>query len=113
MKIALICNSLLLSESLKIFLKPYITNIKSAHFIISDQKLDINKPVFLISNDSDAHLKKPFVMSSLISALENFYKENLILERHSYEDDKALQYEIEVLVRDFTDKLYKLIKEKQ
>jgi len=113
MKIALICNSLLLSESLKIFLRPYLVSLKTAHFIISDQKLDINKPVFIISNDKDAHLKKPFVMSSLMSALDSFYKENLIMDRYEYQDDKVLQYEIEVIVREFTSKLYTLIKEKK
>jgi hypothetical protein len=112
MKIALVCNSLLLSESLKIFLKPYLTNIKSAHFIISDQKLDINKPVFIISNEDGSNMKKPFVMSTLMTSLENFYRENLIMEKYDYENDKALQYEIELLVKDFTNKLYKLIKEK-
>lgn len=112
MKIALVCNSVLLNEALKIFLKPYLTNLKDANIVVSDQKLDIDKPVFIINNTKHAHLQKPFSMSHLIIAIENFYKENKVMDKYSFEDDKVLQYELEVLVKDFTDKLYKLIKER-
>jgi hypothetical protein len=112
MKIALVCNSVLLNESLKIFLKPYLTNLKDANIVISDQKLDIDKPVFIINNKSEAHLQKPFSMSNLLLSLEHFYKDNKVMDKYSFEDDKQLKYDIEVLVKDFTDNLYKLIKER-
>jgi hypothetical protein len=110
MKIALVCNSVLLNEALKIFLKPYLTSLKDANIIISDQKLDIDKPVFIINNKPEAHLQKPFSMSHLLLSVESFYKDNRVVDRYSFQDDKQLQYELEVLVKDFTDKLYHLIK---
>jgi hypothetical protein len=77
MKIALICQSLLLSKSLEIFLKNRITSYKKCDFVVCDQLLDVDKPQFLLSNH-DGNLTLPFSESSLIIELEKFYNSEVL-----------------------------------
>lgn len=72
MKIFTQCECLLLSESLRLFLDSFYTSKKDCDFIISDKKIDSDKPVFVIDEKSP-HLKIPFTKESLISTLEEFY----------------------------------------
>ena len=71
MKIAIACKSILLEKALKIFLRPYLVPVKYCEFVVSDSKIKIDKPIFLIGNDS-AHLPLPFSKTSLLLALEEF-----------------------------------------
>jgi len=72
MKIALVCQSLLLSKSLKSFLKENIVVYKQCDFVISDKKIELDKPIFYISHTQGAHLQIPFSKASLYLALEAF-----------------------------------------
>ncbi|CAM2741342.1 ornithine carbamoyltransferase (OTCase) [Campylobacter hyointestinalis] len=72
MKIFTQCECLLLSESLRLFLDSFYTSKKDCDFIISDKKIDSDKPVFVIDEKSP-YLKIPFTKESLISTLEEFY----------------------------------------
>jgi len=72
MKIALVCQSLLLSRSLKSFLKESIVSYKQCDFVISDKKIELDKPIFFISHDTSGHLHIPFSKASLYLALEDF-----------------------------------------
>ena len=72
MKISFECDCILLGESLRIFLRDFISPRKDCDFIVADKKIEAKKPVFVIAEHSP-HLKIPFSKEALISALEEFY----------------------------------------
>ena len=72
MKISFECDCILLGESLRLFLRDFISPRKDCDFIVADQKIEAKKPVFVIAEHSP-HLKIPFSKEALISALEEFY----------------------------------------
>ena len=72
MKISFECDCVLLEESLKLFLRDFISPRKDCDFIVADKKIESKKPVFVIAEHSP-HLKIPFSKEVLISALEEFY----------------------------------------
>jgi len=71
-KISFECDCVLLEESLKLFLRDFISPRKDCDFIVADRKIETKKPVFVIAERSP-HLKIPFSKEALISALEEFY----------------------------------------
>lgn len=72
MKISFECDCVLLEESLKLFLRDFISLRKDCDFIVADRKIETKKPVFMIAEHSP-HLQIPFSKEALISALEEFY----------------------------------------
>ena len=72
MKISFECDCVLLEESLKLFLRDFISPRKDCDFIVADRKIETKKPVFVIAERSP-HLQIPFSKEVLISALEEFY----------------------------------------
>jgi hypothetical protein len=109
-KIALACQSILLEKSLEIFLKNYISAYKQCDFVISDKEIEIDKPLFFISN-GNGNLNIPFSKSTLLLNLEKFY-ENLYNNKKTKKiDTKELEEKIEVLTNDFRKNLIKTIKE--
>ncbi|EEF13274.1 hypothetical protein CAMRE0001_2702 [Campylobacter rectus RM3267] len=72
MKISFECDCVLLEESLKLFLRDFISPRKDCDFIVADRKIETKKPVFVIAEHSP-HLQIPFSKEALISALEEFY----------------------------------------
>ena len=72
MKISFECDCILLGESLRLFLRDFISPRKDCDFIVADKKIESKKPVFVIAEHSP-HLKIPFSKEVLISALEEFY----------------------------------------
>lgn len=72
MKISFECDCILLGESLRLFLRDFISPKKDCDFIVADKKIESKKPVFVIAEHSP-HLKIPFSKEVLISALEEFY----------------------------------------
>lgn len=73
MKIALISNSLLLTKSLEIYLRDYLTSYKMCDFIVATEPMEANKPVFLIGDFLETNLNKPFTKEILLEKLESFY----------------------------------------
>ena len=73
MKIALISDSLLLTKSLEMYLRDYLTSYKMCDFIVATEPIEVDKPVFLISDSVDANLNKPFTKEILLEKLESFY----------------------------------------
>jgi len=116
MKIALACQSVLLEKSLEIFLKKYISSYKQCDFVISDRKIEIEKPLFYIA-PNDADLNLPFASSNLLLALEKFYhslhvKENSELKMVSKEINlQELEEKITRLTNEFRNNLITVIKE--
>lgn len=74
MKIALICDSLLLDKSLEMYLKEYLTSYKLCDFVVATQPVETQKPVFLIGDGQGVHLKIPFTKELLFKELESFYQ---------------------------------------
>ena len=72
MKISFECDCILLGESLRLFLRDFISPRKDCDFIVADKKIEAKKPVFVIAEHSP-HLKIPFSKEALISALVEFY----------------------------------------
>lgn len=73
MKIALICDSLLLDRSLEMYLKEYLTSYKLCDFVVATQIVESQKPVFLIGDMEGAHLKIPFTRELLLRELQSFF----------------------------------------
>lgn len=73
MKIAIVCQSLLLSKALHSFLGEMVVPYKQCDFAISDQHVELDKPVFRISSTC-GDLMIPFSKSTLVIELEKFYK---------------------------------------
>lgn len=72
MKISFECDCVLLEESLKLFLRDFISPRKDCDFIVADRKIETKKHVFVIAEHSP-HLQIPFSKEALVSALEEFY----------------------------------------
>ena len=72
MKISFECDCVLLEESLKLFLRDFISLRKDCDFIVADRKIETKKSVFVIAEHSP-HLQIPFSKEALVSALEEFY----------------------------------------
>ncbi|MCH9814184.1 MAG: hypothetical protein K0U47_09625 [Epsilonproteobacteria bacterium] len=77
MKIALICDSLLLQQTLQRYLKCYIVTKEDAELMISDRLIRSNKPVFLIGHTAKADLVIPFTKEHLLDTLHTFYETKL------------------------------------
>lgn len=115
MKIALACQSVLLEKSLEIFLKKYITPYKQCDFVISDKKIEIDKPLFYIASE-DSDLDIPFTSSALFLKIEKFYRtlhkthETIPLKTKEI-DMKKLEEQIHVLTDNFRKNLISVLKE--
>lgn len=113
MKIALACQSVLLEKALKFFLSPYLASYKQCDFVISDKKIEIEKPLFFISSQ-DAHLNLPFSKSTLFIELEKFFntlqnKELKTVDKR--QDFHLLEEKIIALTEEFKINLVQTIKE--
>lgn len=116
MKIALACQSVLLEKSLEKFLKNYIYPYKQCDFVISDRKIEIDKPLFYLSTE-ESDLNIPFSKSSLLLSLEKFYDLNFTSSNtkedtiQATKDFSNLEENISKLTDDFRSDLINLIKE--
>lgn len=79
MKIAVVCQSLLLSRALKSFLGDAIVAYKQCDFVISDKKIELDKPVFYIAS-SEGNLNIPFSKSTLLLELDKFFQHLLMVQ---------------------------------
>lgn len=73
MKVAIICQSLLLSRALKSFLGEKVVTYKQCDFVISDKKIELDKPIFFL-NSKEGELSLPFSKASLLLGLERYYQ---------------------------------------
>jgi len=113
MKIALACKSLLLTKSLEIFLKKKISSYKKCDFVISDSKIEIDKPLFVISGNT-SNLQAPFPASALMIELDKFYNKissNLVYKDKDIDLNEKLKEKIDFLTQKFRDDLLSAIEE--
>lgn len=71
MKIALECKDIILERALQLFLKEHLGRKKDCDFIVTDEKIEFDKPQFLISKSS-SQLALPFGKEELMRALSEF-----------------------------------------
>ncbi|EAI8890707.1 ornithine carbamoyltransferase [Campylobacter coli] len=71
MKISLECKDLIIEKALELFLKEYLVMKKDCDFIISDEKISTQKPLFIIAKNSP-FLSLPFSKEALMNSLNEF-----------------------------------------
>ncbi len=71
MKISLECKDLIIEKALELFLKEHLVMKKDCDFIISDEKISTQKPLFIIAKNSP-FLNVPFSKEALINSLNEF-----------------------------------------
>ncbi|MCV3375800.1 hypothetical protein [Campylobacter sp. IFREMER_LSEM_CL2151] len=71
MKIALECKDLILEKTLEIALKDFLVLKKDCDFLVCDEKINTQKPQFIINKKSN-FLSHPFNMEELLNALNDF-----------------------------------------
>lgn len=115
MKIALVCQSLLLSRALKSFLGEMIVPYKQCDFVISDKKIELDKPIFYVST-TEGNLIIPFSKSSLFIELDKFFQHFLLMQgnvddmmSHS-KNTYALEEKIIALTEKFRTELIQTIR---
>lgn len=128
MKIALECKDIILERALQLFLKEHLSRKKDCDFLICDEKVEFEKPQFLISKRS-SQLAVPFSKAQLLQALSEFNDAlQRLAEQIADEKIKALEDKIEIMAEKFRqqyqsdideaigvlkDKLIKIINEKR
>lgn len=110
MKIYVKCESPLLKKSLEIFLKDKISPYANCDFVVSDKKLEVEKPVFIVGDDK--YIKKPFSKSKLLKALEAFYnrpkQERL---KSAPREPLSLEKKVSIITEKFVRELLRVIRE--
>ncbi|WP_052778809.1 hypothetical protein [Campylobacter coli] len=71
MKISLECKDLIIEKALELFLKEHLVMKKDCDFIISDEKISTQKPLFIIAKNSP-FLSLPFSKEALMISLNEF-----------------------------------------
>ena len=128
MKIALECKDIILERALQLFLKEHLSRKKDCDFLICDEKVEFEKPQFLISKRS-SQLAVPFSKAQLLQALSEFNDAlQRLAEQIADEKIKALEDKSEIMAEEFRqqyqsdideaigvlkDKLIKIINEKR
>lgn len=107
MKIALICDSLLLQKSLETYLKGDIVSYEYAELVICDKLRKIDKPTLLVSHTKKADLRVPFTKAELFWVLEAFYLKMLETEV-TLSSKEQMQPFIEKLNKKHHNKIAKL-----
>ncbi|MEH0332663.1 hypothetical protein [Campylobacter coli] len=71
MKISLECKDLIIEKALELFLKEHLVMKKDCDFIISNEKISTQKPLFIIAKNSP-FLSLPFSKEALMNSLNEF-----------------------------------------
>lgn len=101
MKIALECKDIILERALQLFLKEHLGRKKDCDFIVTDEKIEFDKPQFLISKSS-SQLALPFGKEELMRVLSEFDEalKKLAIQKAN-EKIKALEEKIEKITEQF------------
>ncbi|XTO85124.1 hypothetical protein J0E88_08185 [Campylobacter coli] len=65
------CKDLIIEKALELFLKEHLVMKKDCDFIISDEKISTQKPLFIIAKNSP-FLSLPFSKEALMNSLNEF-----------------------------------------
>ncbi|MCV3487270.1 ornithine carbamoyltransferase [Campylobacter lari] len=98
MKIALECKDLILEKTLEITLKDFLVLKKDCDFLVCDEKINTQKPQFIINKKSN-FLSHPFNIEELLNALNDF---NASLQSIAYKiamrEKKLMNQKCEVIL---------------
>lgn len=112
MKISFECECILLQKTVELFLGNFASRRKDCDFIISDEKIDTSKPVFIIGKQSP-YLKFPFSKQDLVYTVEDFYSALEINQQkgiNSKQTQESFEKKIDILFDKFKIDLKELIK---
>jgi len=120
LKVSIVCDSLLLQNSLKIFLKDFISTYKHCDLVLSDRQIDIQKPLVIVNSSPEADLQVPFSKSELLLKMEEMYNE--IYQKQSKDKVHSqpkknkkelwkLEREIDKITLEFREKLIKTLRD--
>ncbi|WP_095297498.1 hypothetical protein [Helicobacter sp. 12S02232-10] len=117
MKISIMCQSTLLQEALRRYLKDNLSNFEDCDFIISDIRLKTDKPICLIDSSQKADIKKPFTQTSLLKDLQNFYYSKIKAAKitanpmpNNLLENPELKMQIDSILEEFSRKIYQTLK---
>lgn len=110
------CDSLLLQNSLEIFLRDYLSSYKQCELVLSDKERELQKPVIVINSSDNADINIPFSKSTLLMELQKFYKKNYpdkVNKSTNIKKDKLwkLERKIDKLTLQFRENLIKTIRD--
>jgi hypothetical protein len=103
LKIAVVCDSPLLKKCLEVFLKERLSSYSACDFVISDKKIDSEKPVFVISDEKGSNLKKPFSKTKLLKSLDEYFLKQKKANAHPTAIHRAEAGELEKRIRRLTE----------
>ena len=98
------CKSILQELALKRIIKKQLSTYKECDIVVSDQKLNINKPSLTIGYGDKFDIKKPFTPAIVLYKIEQYEKYNI--------KSNNLEAKVEKLMREYTEKLMALMNEK-
>ncbi len=91
MKIAVLCKSPLLQNSLELFLSGYLSSLKQCDAVISDFEIQTEKPIVSVGYEN-CDIYKPFTRAQLFMTLEQRF------EHKTYEQENVSQEKIEISI---------------
>ncbi len=117
MKVAVVCDSILLKKSLEIFLRDRLSDFSTSDVVISDRRFECERPILFVGNDSNADIKKPFGKVKLLAMLEN-YENELNIKNEVLEIKKpvvqipedTMENQLDSLVKEFSQRLVDIVK---
>lgn len=116
MKVAVVCNSVLLKKSLELFLRDKLSDFASCDVVVSDRKFECDKPILVVSSQKDADIKKPFGRAKLMSMLDGYENDQKIKQEVLHpkaevkKPEESLESDINEILREFTQKITEAIK---
>lgn len=115
MKIAVVCDSLLLKKCLDVFLAEHLCAYTNCDFVVSDKKIESEKPIFVISDEKNAHFRKPFSKTKLLKALDTYAKKLknplMTLKAVPQKETDLLEAKIKAVTESFVFELLKIVRE--
>ncbi|EAI2977586.1 ornithine carbamoyltransferase [Campylobacter coli] len=101
MKISLECKDLIIEKALELFLKEHLVMKKDCDFIISDEKISTQKPLFIIAKNSP-FLSVPFSKEALMNSLNEFDSAlKTTAQKLADERRRALEARIDEIANEF------------
>ncbi len=114
MKISILCDSLLLKNSLEIFLKDYIVVYKNCDLVISDRNIDTDKYLAIVNSSEKADITVPFSKTSLLSDLKKIYNNRYKDHQANQDNDKKfkkLEKKLDKITMQYKEEIMQILRE--
>lgn len=111
MRISLECKDLILEKTLEILLKDFLVLKKDCDFIVSDQKINTQKPQFIINKYSN-FLSIPFSTEELLHSLHDFNASlQNIARKIANHEKKLMNQKCQMILENLREQSHKKIDE--